>query len=79
MRTVDGQSTSLWFDPWLNGLNLIERFGTATLELLRGTELKVTSILEYNQWQPSNMLQTIFLIHKLKKVVIHQGGNYHCY
>lgn len=33
-RAVDGKTTSLWFDPWINSSNLTEKNSVNSLELL---------------------------------------------
>lgn len=48
---VNGQTTNLWFDPWINGANLLNKLGSQARINMRGYNLKVYNIINNNLWQ----------------------------
>lgn len=53
INIVDGKTTSLLFDPLLNGSKLVNRLGLNRVGTLRGENLKVSSIIRNGNWNTS--------------------------
>lgn len=45
-RSMDGKTISLWFDPWINGSNLMEKLSIDSVELLEFFTLSTCAIVE---------------------------------
>jgi hypothetical protein len=62
---VNGDTTSLWFDPWINGTSLIDNVGWNAMTVLRGSDKKVSDLISNNKWKqninfvPTQYHQTI--------------------
>lgn len=41
----------MWFDPWLNGTSLIDKFGWNCMVINGGCNKKVTSLLSCDKWK----------------------------
>lgn len=52
-RIIDGQTTSLWYDPWIKGGRPIEKLGASMLERVKGEEFIVKEIISDSEWRAS--------------------------
>lgn len=48
---INGKSTSLWFDQWVNGTSPINQFGWQYLALVGGPNNQVSQLITDNNWR----------------------------
>lgn len=50
-KIVNGESTNIWFDPWINGSSLIDNFGWNSMSVLRGCSKKISMLISDHEWK----------------------------
>lgn len=50
-KIATGENTDIWFDPWLNGSSLVDKFGWNFMSVSGGRNRKVSALISGNNWK----------------------------
>ncbi|KAJ6832945.1 uncharacterized protein M6B38_342420 [Iris pallida] len=70
---VDGYSTNLWFDPWLNHSNMVDRVGWPVFELI-GRDEPLSTLIQNQHWRAANRLIGLMFRIEIEDIHIHRDG-----
>lgn len=67
-KIINGASTNIWYDPWLNGYSLINKLGWNALSVAGSGNRWVSTLISNNNWKnnlecvPTQMQTTVYNI-----------------
>lgn len=70
-RIVDGKSTKIWYDPWLNGGNLLTMLRFQSLTILGRDNFTVHRNISNGNWECYNLPHTQNLSNEISEVKIY--------
>ncbi|KAJ6854078.1 uncharacterized protein M6B38_100930 [Iris pallida] len=70
---VDGNTTNLWFDPWLSHANMVDRVGWHVFELIRRDE-PLSTLIQNHHWRAANRPIGLMFRTEIEDIHIHMDG-----
>jgi hypothetical protein len=71
-KIVNGENTDIWFDPWIQGSNLIDSYGWNTMRIMDGCHKAVSSLITNHSWKHRLNFIPINSHAEIRKIHIHQ-------
>lgn len=72
-KIVDGVHTDIWFDPWLNGNSLIDKYGWNCMRTLNGCHKQVVQLISNNKWKQNLNFIPMQSHNEVRKTPIHNN------
>lgn len=68
---MDGVNIDIWFDPWLHGSSLIDKYGWNSMKILDGCHKNVSMLFSNNNWKHSLSFIPMQSHTDVRKALIH--------